>query len=480
MAEAVLETGEKTGGASFREVLHNRPFLFLWMAQLLSQLATQIINYAVFFQVSQLTDASATASAGIIICFTAPAVLFSAMAGVLVEHKSKKFTLVVTNVVRGVSVLFYVATVALPKLDVAFGLPILFINTFVFSSVTQFFAPAEAAMIPLLVKRKQLVAANSLFNLTLTASQLIGFIFLGPVLVSLISYKWLYVGLFGLFVVCAGLAWRLPDPEAARISEESARQADARDGWLYSARVAWVEFKEGLAFIRSSPALIIAIVYWSVAISVLFMLATIGPRFLKTVLNLSADNLYFILVPGGIGLVIGVVLVGRFGTEHNRGRMINYGLLAAGACLLGLALIKPVLDFAAQLINQPPPPTIISQAVIGAMAFLLGMCNSLISVPSQTVLQEQTPEDIRARVFGAFYTVSNIFLIIPLVIVGAVADLIGVLPTVVGIAALIVLIAGVGLRYQRQHKGLLTAHIPSAEAGAPSPGSEPEFEQTRS
>ena len=48
------------------------------------------------------------------------------------------------------------------------------------------------------------------------------------------------------------------------------------------------------------------------------MLAVIGPRFISLELGLKPEDLYVIMFPGGIGLVIGVVLVSRYATEQNR------------------------------------------------------------------------------------------------------------------------------------------------------------------
>src|SRR5205823_8635447 len=191
------------------------------------------------------------------------------------------------------------------------------------------------------------------------------------------------------------------------------------------------ELKEGWAFIRGNPGLMAAIIYWSIAISVLMMLATIGQSFLKNVLHVDPEHLYFLMVPGGVGLVLGVLLVGRITTEANRPTVINLSLLAAGVGLLILGLTHDTLDWLAGLLGQPSPPALISQIVMGLMALVLGMLNSFISVPAQTLLQERAPEEIRARVFSAFYTVSNAVLIIPLVLAGTLTDLLGVVQTVV-------------------------------------------------
>ena len=53
------------------------------------------------------------------------------------------------------------------------------------SLLTTFFAPAEAAMIPVLVARRQLVPANGLFTLTLNAAFALGFALLGPAVVRI-------------------------------------------------------------------------------------------------------------------------------------------------------------------------------------------------------------------------------------------------------------------------------------------------------
>jgi Na+/melibiose symporter-like transporter len=118
--------------ASMLDIIKNRDFLKLWMAQLLSQTAQQIINFALVLQVHRISGSS-TAVSGIIIAFTVPAILFAAIAGVFVERNSKKTMLVITNLARGVMVLAYLFT------DERWGagavLPIFYVVTLVFSAV---------------------------------------------------------------------------------------------------------------------------------------------------------------------------------------------------------------------------------------------------------------------------------------------------------------------------------------------------------
>ena len=81
------------------------------------------------------------------------------------------------------------------------------------------------------------------------------------------------------------------------------------------------------------------------------------------------------------------------------------------------------------------------------MTFGLGVLNSLISVPAQTTLQDHSSDDIRARVFGAFYTIQNIIILVPLVLVGALADALGVVTTISVMALAVIAVSLWGLRH---------------------------------
>src|SRR5690242_12107915 len=139
------------------QVLRNRNFLFLWIAQALSQTAQQVMNYVLLQQAFALSQSN-TAVSLIMICFTLPAILFSAVAGVYVDRKPKRVVLTATNAMRVGAMLLYIFFTG-SNLGVI-ALVVIYTTTLFFSSVGQFFNPAESAAIPLLVPRNQLVSAN--------------------------------------------------------------------------------------------------------------------------------------------------------------------------------------------------------------------------------------------------------------------------------------------------------------------------------
>src|SRR5437868_15551230 len=118
-------------------------------------------------------------------------------------------------------------------------------------------------MIPLIVRREQLVAANSLFNLSFTACQLVGFVILAPLLLGTVlhgDYTRLYIILFALYIVCAILTYFLPqDDDQATIAARRQRGekvgvtavASGASGIAHSGfQIARDELIEGWAFIR--------------------------------------------------------------------------------------------------------------------------------------------------------------------------------------------------------------------------------------
>src|SRR6185503_5511551 len=165
-------------GTSASAVFRNRNFLLLWLAQVATQIGINMVLYALEVLVLQTTELT-TAVSALFLTFLVPSVLFSALAGVYVDRIDRRVVLVVSNALRAA---ILVAIFAAGR-DI--GL-VLLLNT-ALSTVTVFFAPAEAAMIPVVVPREQLVSANGIFTLTLNGAFAVGFAFLGPLVVRLLG-----------------------------------------------------------------------------------------------------------------------------------------------------------------------------------------------------------------------------------------------------------------------------------------------------
>jgi MFS family permease len=75
------------------------------------------------------------------------------------------------------------------------------------------------------------------------------------------------------------------------------------------------------------------------------------------------------------------------------------------------------------------------------LAFILGFATSLVFIPANTVLQEETSDESRGKVYGVLNTLIGIMSIIPVVVVGGLADLIGVKVVIIGTGIVVLIIA---------------------------------------
>ncbi|BCX10859.1 MAG: hypothetical protein KatS3mg066_4718 [Fischerella sp.] len=197
--QAIANNAQEYG---FWPVLKNPNFLALWGGQVFCQLADKVYLVLMIalinthFQTGAQTI-SAWVSA-LMITFTIPAVLFGSLAGAFVDRWSKKMVLVGTNIWRGILVLIIPSLLWLtqdwqPIAMLPVGFVIILGITFLVSTLTQFFAPAEQAAIPLVVKEKDLLSANSLYTTTMMASVIIGFA-IGEPLLAAADRLWLLLG----------------------------------------------------------------------------------------------------------------------------------------------------------------------------------------------------------------------------------------------------------------------------------------------
>jgi predicted MFS family arabinose efflux permease len=81
---------------------------------------------------------------------------------------------------------------------------------------------------------------------------------------------------------------------------------------------------------------------------------------------------------------------------------------------------------------------------------LLGIGASLIGVPMQTLIQQQTPPEMHGKVFGFQNNAVNIALSAPLGIAGPLTDAVGLRTVLVGMSVLVALVGVWAWRNSRQ------------------------------
>ncbi len=382
-----------------------------------------------------------TAVSLLILSFLVPAVLVSAVAGVYVDRLDRRLILVATNVLRGLAIigLFLVGDHLLLML---------LLNLFV-STVTVFFAPAEAAMIPEVVPRSQLLAANGVFTLTLNAAFALGFALLGPLVINIAGPQAVILVVAALYFLAAVFCWTLPpSPPPARTTDDGNAVGETQRA--VTSTIA--QLRDGFAFIKGHRSIRWSLLYLGITASLVGVLGVLGPDLAQTALGLRPKDIAIIVLPLGGGIVMGILLLNSYGKFMPRRRVIEGGLIVLGVMLALLSVAGPISQFlqsaeqASDLLDLSAVTSLL--AVVVVIAFIAGVAYAAVAIPAQTQLQEDLPEDVRGRVFGVLNMLVSVSSFLPIIIVGPISDLIGT-ATVMLLVAIAVLASGVASVFLR-------------------------------
>ncbi|MCL4458372.1 MAG: MFS transporter [Chloroflexi bacterium] len=434
-------------------VLRNRHFLFLWLAQAITQTAQNAIWFGLIVVVEDQSRSSMQLSIAILSSII-PSIALGMIAGVFVDRMRKKMVLLTTNLLR--------AIVALGYLLYGYSLVPVYLINLLFCSISQFFAPAEAATIPLLVSKRQLITANSLFNLTFTASQVVGFVVLAPPLIKFFGAQSLFIISSLIYVVATLLVSLLPK------EEDPHRRFSGLQGGTLVSKV-WMEIREGWQFITADRRTALAMVHLTLAACLMLVLAMLTPRYVVAVLNIRADDAVYIFAPAGVGVLLGTMMMGRLADKFGKSLLVNGGLIGMGSSLFLMASLYWIgRHFALQelivrlgLSLRPSLSGLVPAVMI--ISFILGYAFALTTIPSQTILMERAPASTRGRIFAVQIMLGNLASVLPLLFLGSLADLFGINKVIAFVGLVVLAIAVLSIReVRRLMLGTMEVGIPTS------------------
>ncbi len=383
---------------SLFSVLRHRNFALLWSGQTISRLGDTLFYIAQMWLVLNLTG-SALAMGTTAILGMLPRLVFQLVGGVSVDRYDRRRLMIMSDGVRGGVVFVFAALVATNRIEMwhVYGLAV------IFGSVSAFFDPAQQALIPNLVSKEELIAANSLSTLTTQMAHVLGPALAGVLIaipavgiagVSFLNAVSFAVGVIGL---------------ALMSSPEQLDGAHARNESF------WGELRSGFRYLFGFRVLVI-ILFMAMIVNFTFgPIEVVLPIFVKNSLGQGAEGFGLLTSIFGVGMVLGSVVIGTWSPTRRRGIM-TFGFITLGGALLALTGLTRVFPVAAIL--------------LAGAGGLIAIVNTMISA----VMQALIADEYRGRVFSLDMMISTGLMPISYAVGGGLADAVG--------AASIIFIAG--------------------------------------
>lgn len=345
--------------------LRQRNFSLLWWASVISIAGDWALRVALPIYVLKLTGSPAPVS-GIVLAGFLASLTFGTVAGPYVDRWDRRRVVVLISILQ--------ALVLLPLLAVgsAHRVWIVVAVAFAESALSQFFGPAESALLPRLVPTGQLAAANSLSSLGNWTGRLTG-----PAAGGLVTAA---LGLGGAAMLDAGTF------AVAALLCALITGGHRADHGAAQARHLLHELAEGLRAItgnRIARAILIFIIVTSVGEG---MMDTLFAVYVTRTLHGGSRQMGWLLSAQAVGGILGSAAGTRVASRFRP-------VAQASACFALFGLV----DLA--IFNYPRWDTRLWPVIV--MFFLIGMPGVLAFVTMLTLFQLQAPDQLRGRMFAA-------------------------------------------------------------------------------
>jgi CRP-like cAMP-binding protein/sugar phosphate permease len=384
-------------GPSTFSVFRKRDFRLLWSAQLVSTIGTALTDLAAGILVFRETHSAA--AVGLMFVATAvPTLIVGLIAGVFVDRYDRRKIMVIADLLRAAIV------VSIPFL-IHVNIVLLYIAVALVSTISQFFNPANDAVLPEVASDEELTAANSWIMISSFGSTSIGFALSG-LLATAFSIEWAFYLDALTFLVSAALIVLV---KVGKIEAEGDT----------SVAVVVANLKEGVATLFGTPILRNLL---ATGIPVYFSFGLWNVLLLPFAINaLGATEFEYGLQEGftSVGFVIGSLMMAKWADRFREGSWI-----VVATVTMGLAGI--LYGFSTSIV--------VAIVLVSASGFF----NAPSSISRRVLLQRATPRELRGRVFSAFAVVRDVTFLIGISLAGL-ADVIPIRILVIGSSILLVL-----------------------------------------
>jgi len=321
------DTGRVTTFAS----LKNRHYRWFWLGMLASFVGIHLQLVARNWLVYEMTG-SALWLGIVIAAWGLPILLLSLYGGAIADRVKKRDLLVWTQVANGAITLIIAVLIATDAIQIWH----LILAAAVTGIIFAFHVPARLAIIPELVKQREVLNAIALNATGMNLSRFLGFA-IGGLLLAVIGVAGVYFMVVAAFFLSAGLLLMLPKVESAAKTAVTSIRTDLVEGLRYIHRNTIIRTLLAMAFV-------------SIGFGLPYM--NIMPVFAVDVFDVGESGLGFLLGAAGLGALVGSLIIASMGDFKKKGLLLlvlafGFGVSVAlfafsGSYPLALALLVAV------------------------------------------------------------------------------------------------------------------------------------------
>ncbi|MEA4827326.1 MAG: MFS transporter [Clostridium sp.] len=361
--------------------------ILLLLGRLVSLFGSQIYNFAIGLYVLKTTGSSAAFSMTLVFGML-PRIILGPVAGVISDRVDRKKIVVAMDILSGVVIFALAAVASINGLKVSY----IYIANLLLNTCNTFFDIPMGASIPNIVDDKSLVKVNSL-NQAVSSMAQIGGPFLGGIIFALVDIK-LFLVVNAISFVLSGISEMFIDFNLNKVEKEDKNREKDKVIKGFSE-----EFKEGFTFLKGRKVLSI-IFGFSIFLNFFLALGVTVPfpYIVNNIINLSPKKFGILEAMIPLGMMIGSIILSMLPEKEKKYKSLVIGIMFISVTCISIAL--PVLPRFVELSK--------SVHFIYYIIFLLigGISIVYVNIPIFVIMQRETPDNIRGRIFGLLQTIA--------------------------------------------------------------------------
>ena len=368
-------------------LLKNKDYSLLMIGKLVSLLGSNMLQFALSLYVLSLTG-SALIFASMLSISILPRLLLSPIAGVFGDWFNRKKAIVFLDFINGVLIAAFALIFLLNG-----GLTLLLIYAFVIllEIIEIFFGASMAAVIPSMVKKEQLFAANSLQSLVLNFGQL-----LAPTIAALVYG---FAGMLIVLIVTA-LCFVL-----SAISEIFIRIPKHTKQSAFTLSHFKTDFIEGVKIIKSSKFILTILGLVAIINFTISPLFSVGLTFVvKETLKASDFQFGLFQTIFALASITAPILLGLGKKTKNVGTLLFRSFLLLSIIVLLIAIVP------SDLLLAYFAPNVIPFIFLLVLLFFIGMLVTTVNITISTIFSQIVPLEAMGRASSVLTLASTILI----------------------------------------------------------------------